>query len=218
MQHRNTFTIIDDPEDGLLELYYSSYNSVFTNEAEKESLSGFKDLLAMNSEHTWAREFIILAEERGTTMGGASWAAYNFGDQAVVMLSYMHTEPFARRKGYAKRMLNELLGATELHFKVPVRTAILESEPEAIDAWVAMGFQSTDVEYVAPTVDGSDGVIDHLTLMYHGEKPTPDMLYEYLRAYFDMSYFRGFKDSTKEPDTAETLKRILGPHRSPSTS
>ena len=205
MHHRTTFTVIDDPDDGLLELYYSSFDQVFTRADEKESLDGFKELLAGNALCHWRKELILIAEDRGATSGGASWAAYDTGDEVVVWISYVHTELFARRRGLARAMLAELMWYTEVLFGKPCRTVLLESEPEALEAWKHMGFNAIAVEYCAPVLRGTGG-LDHLTLMFHGEAPTN--LYEAVRLFFDYSYFRGALDSREHPVAGETLKRL----------
>lgn len=209
MSHRNTFTVIDDPEDGLLELYYSSYNQVFTRADEKESLDGFKELLAGNALSHWRKELVLVAEDGGATSGGASWAAYDLGDEVVVWVSYVHTEPFARRRGLSRSMLGELMGHTEVLFGKPCRTVLLESEPEALEAWERMGFKRIPFAYVAPVLHGDGVSIDHLTLMYLGEEPQD--LYESVRLFFDYSYFRGVIDSREHPVTGDTLKRLARP-------
>jgi len=112
----------------VLDDFYKGYDAAFVLPNEKEGYAGFAECLELNAGEAYTRlsqrygtfrEFVVVARapETGAQIGGANFIAYPLRaacseDDAIlsINLSYIYIDAEARRRGYFRRLVNELPG------------------------------------------------------------------------------------------------------------
>ena len=119
-----TYDASTSASDGVLEQFFTAYDSSFVLANEKEGLSGFAECLALNEGEAYEalcgrygpfREFVVVARDvNGAVVGGLNFIAFPLTDpdgagrSLSLNLNYIFVLQSQRRRGVLKTMVSEL--------------------------------------------------------------------------------------------------------------
>lgn len=110
-----TSEVTDGDDARILNEFYQSYDSSFILANEKETLDGFIECLALNSNATgtalrtrygYFREMVLITKDRdGHISGGANFILFSLGKTATVNINYIYVTPDHRGLGWLREIV-----------------------------------------------------------------------------------------------------------------
>jgi len=165
-----------DPDDPVLEAFFSGYDRAFVLANEKEGLDGFKACLALNRPPSYAplrasygpfREIVFVASdpEVDAVIGGANFIAYPVrgaaGPVLCANLNYVYSNPARRRHGYLRRLVSAVEDVIDELFQRST-SAPLASDRPLIFLEQNDPLQLTPEEYAHDTAHSGIDQIDRI--------------------------------------------------------
>jgi hypothetical protein len=208
------FRFITCENDPQLLHFYDAYNNAFILSNEKEDITGFRELLALNRGKDYERlssqfghyeeNILILTNELNEILAGANFTIFTGDNFSTISLSYIFVNANQRRRGLFKLLMNKIGNSSLIFIEInnPLKMSYADYEQdsahsgidqiERLKFWEKHGARLIPIEYCQPPLSLLHTTENNLLVaVLNGSSISACQLFIHFRRFFAISVLKG---------------------------